>query len=196
MRFGRLVIVKSYHEKKNGVWSHLVLCDCGTEKLVRGGDMAKGTTFGCGCGRSTHGMSKSPEYKVWASMIQRCTNKKESAYSNYGGRGIKVSSEWNVFDNFLRDMGLRPDDSLTLERLDNDKGYCKDNCKWASRFDQAQNQRIRKDNRTGFVGVTLMKDRGLYVAHIQRNKKRVFLGSFKAIEDAVSARREAEILIN
>src|ERR1035437_5617054 len=84
------------------------------------------------------------EFGVWRTMIQRCTNPKNSGFQNYGGRGIKVCKRWWHFDNFLTDMGRRPSVRHTLERKKNGRGYYKSNCKWATRREQAEN---RRDNR-------------------------------------------------
>ena len=95
--FGRLTIVSAYSSKTSGRWFHKVVCSCGKSKYVAGDDMRAGKVSSCGCLRTelftTHGMSNSAEYKVWASMIQRCTNKGRAAYKNYGGRGISVCDE-------------------------------------------------------------------------------------------------------
>ena len=96
-----------------------------------------------------HGKSYTSEYATWICMKDRCKNKNNKQYKDYGGRGIDVCEEWkNSFTNFLKDMGTRPK-SMTLERVNNNGNYEKDNCKWASRSAQSANQRtlIKKKNR-------------------------------------------------
>lgn len=92
--------------------------------------------------RRTHGMTRTPEYSTWARMIRRCENKKEINYERYGGRGITVCAEWRTsFAAFLRDMGKRPSPSHSIERINNDEGYRKENCRWATRAEQCVNKR-------------------------------------------------------
>jgi hypothetical protein len=98
-----------------------------------------------------HGKSKTKIYGIWLAMRRRCEKEQNPAYKNYGGRGITVSEEWKLFDNFFRDMGEKPD-GKTLERIDNNLGYSKENCIWASRKEQARNKRNIKH--LTFNGVT------------------------------------------
>lgn len=195
-RFGRLIITKAYACKVNGIWAHESVCDCGNTKTVSGADMRKGNVASCGCLMATHGMRHVAEYNVWGSMIQRCTNKKDSGYKNYGGRGIAVSKEWLSFENFIEDMGRRPSDDLTLERVDNNKGYSADNCIWADRCTQAQNKRIRSDNKTGHMGVSIDHIQNKYMVTIQRGNKRLFLGRFTELGEAIAVRVKAEETFN
>lgn len=195
-RYGRLEIKRSYVDCRNGRWYHLMKCDCGNEKNIAGGELRKGAVNSCGCLsreiKTTHGMTHTPEYKIWGAMVQRCTNKKGTGFCNYGARGIGVCSRWLSFENFIDDMGKRPYPTATLERINNDKGYSKDNCMWASRFDQSINQRIRKDNKTGYRGVSYDEKRDIYFSKIQYKKRRYFLGYFSSLAEAVAARQAAE----
>lgn len=91
-----------------------------------------------------HGLSGSLLYKKWCGMKRRCLNKNEKSYPRYGGRGIGISPEWMFFINFQQDMEDSFKEGLSLERIDNDKGYSKENCKWITLFNQAKNKRSVK----------------------------------------------------
>lgn len=97
-------------------------------------------SFNIGEHNRTHGMSKTPTYKTWLKMRERCNNPKASQYKWYGGKGVKVCDRWQAsFENFLSDMGVRPD-GMTLDRKDNSKGYSPENCEWATHKQQTFNQ--------------------------------------------------------
>lgn len=132
-------------------------CDCGKEAIVRSKSLMSGDTKSCGCWRrdkpTTHGLAtkhglagkgsratgRDPTYVSWAGMKYRCTNRNSHAWQDYGGRGIKVCERWLDFQNFLEDMGLRPN-STSLDRIDPDGNYEPGNCRWAARRTQARNQ--------------------------------------------------------
>lgn len=126
-------------------------CDCGTEKSVRVSKLREGTSKSCGCWRNdnltTHGMTAkavrkdSHEYWIWNMVVQRCRNPMVKNWMDYGGRGITVCDSWLRFENFYADMGPRPGHGYSLERKDNDGGYHKGNCKWATRMEQNKNKR-------------------------------------------------------
>lgn len=119
-------------------------CSCGNKIVVAATDLKKGQKYCKNCapkGRPSHGLSHLPEFAIWSSMKQRCNNKNSNAYHNYGGRGISYSQRWEHFEVFLEDMGRRPTKNHTLERKNNNGNYEKDNCKWATRKEQARNYR-------------------------------------------------------
>lgn len=121
-----------------------VTCDCGNTKYVEVHRVRSGHTKSCGClagkNRATHGLTDTPTYRSWATMIQRCTNPNSPDYPRYGGRGVTVDETWLHFDAFLKDMGIRKD-GTTLDRIDNEKGYGPGNCRWSSGYIQQRNKR-------------------------------------------------------
>ena len=137
---------------------------------------------------------KHPLYKLFYGMHDRCRNPNNTHYSYYGGRGITVCERWSGaqgFSNFIADMGERPD-KYTLDRIDNNKGYQPDNCRWASRTKQIENTRTPVTNTSGMKGVHLYKKSGRWTAFIQIDRKRKHLGYFDTKEQAWSARLEAQ----
>lgn len=126
------------------------VCSCGAEHEVQAGNLSNGKSTRCRkCStargnRTTHGETKgdkvSTEYVVWHNMKRRCLDPSNERYADYGGRGITVCDRWMEFSNFLADMGRRPE-GKSLNRIDNDKNYCKENCEWATNLVQANNAR-------------------------------------------------------
>lgn len=156
--FGRLQVTGvcpldrwKIYRRRNTTYYYPVMhvrCECGGSKDVLLTSLKSGTTQSCGClnkeralaANTTHGMSKTPEYKIWEGIKLRC-NPTTSKSSNYGKRGITISEEWSSFEKFYEDMGPRPSKLYSIERLNNDKGYSKENCVWATRRQQQNNKR-------------------------------------------------------
>jgi len=129
-----------------------------------------------------HSKWNTPEYRAWHNMIQRCHNPENTGYYNYGNRGIKVCDRWRYsFKNFFEDVGAKPSPELTLERIDNDKGYEPGNVVWIDRECQANNRR-KSLNKYGHLGIFRSSNgRGWYV-----QIKGVYLGYYQTLEEAAS----------
>lgn len=137
---------------------------------------------------------KGAEYSVWCEMKSRCSNPNNNVYKHYGGRGISVCSRWNEsFEKFLQDMGRRPTPKHSIDRMDNNGNYEIDNCRWSTQDIQTRNTRTRKDNTSGHRGVTWYKGKNKWRATINANKINYSLGYFENKEDAIKARKEAEL---
>lgn len=207
MSYGRLTVISSaspYIVPKSLVkrprWN--CKCECGNLVVVNASAMrrTKNPTKSCGClqkeaialVRTTHGMGHSRLYNIYTGMITRCYNTKHNTYKNYGGRGITVCDEWRsdvaAYCTWAKTNGYR--DDLTIERIDNDKGYSPDNCKWITSHEQAFNKRVNKNNTSGAIGVSWDTTQNTWKADIMVDGIAIYLGKYKNKKDAAYARNK------
>jgi hypothetical protein len=156
----RLVIARLPNNKhQQVVWLCRCLL-CGKEQAVVTGHLTSTNhPRHCSCARKghvgmIHGDHGSPEYRTWQSMLNRCRNSSLRGWKDYGGRGLRVCERWHIYENFLADMGRRPNLNHSIERINNALGYFPGNCKWATRSEQQRNKRP-KWNGFGKCGHTL-----------------------------------------
>lgn len=205
-RIGRLLVIEQCESKNNkAMWK--CKCDCGNEKIVSGQSLRRGETKSCGCLHSEamvkanhiHGMSKTKMHKTWRGLFQRCENPTASHYERYGERGIDICKEWkgeNGFINFCKwalENGYS--DNLEIDRIDNNKGYSPDNCRWVSHIENCHNRNARKDSKTGYSGVQERIMRSGYIKYrvsIVSNGKTINLGHYETLEEAITVRKKAE----
>lgn len=206
-RFGRLVVLSfsgwKYQPSGQRKSTWVCQCDCGEQKTIIASSLVQGITKSCDClyteAITTHGLSNSPEYKVFGGIMERCNNPKAAYYHCYGELGIKIEGDWALpvpegFLNFYRDMGQRPSERHTVERVDVTRGYSKDNCIWTDDLSmQSYNQGMDKRNSSGKTGVSFDSGRNKWVAGIGYKNKSIYLGRFDTFEEAVNARECAEV---
>ena len=151
-----------------------------------------GNTKGCGCqnGGRIHGLTNNQFYVTWNNMMSRCTNLKHKSYPNYGGRGITVCEEWLDVRNFIAwcELTYPNINNYSIDRIDNYGRYSPENCRWVDKSTQVINQRIKKNNTSGFVGVSYHNGKARWVAQIMVNKIIIHLGYFNSVQEAVEAR--------
>ena len=170
--FNRLTAIKPHHKDKYGSWYWIFLCKCGKETVAKSSSVFSGHTKSCGCYHiecaikhvinlnTTHGLAHSRFYNIWSTMKARCGNKNQKNYYLYGGRGILVIKRWENFENFKSDMHesyllhveVFGESQTSLDRKNNNLGYSKENCRWATR--KEQNRNARSNHAITYQGAT------------------------------------------
>ena len=185
-RYGKLTVLER-GENRGGKPSWICRCDCGKTKEVRAASLRNGHSRSCGCeiGYHTHRGYGSRLYQIWSSMRQRCQNSAHKGYDQYGARGVRVCDEWQDFAVF-REWAIEngydenaPKWVCTLDRIDNNKGYSPDNCRWVDM--ETQNNNKRNNHQINYHGVpcslrklseiTGIKYQTLYARMTRYNKK-------------------------
>lgn len=210
-KFGKLTALYPVPDKAHRARWHCI-CDCGNEKDVLQQNLSNGHVRSCGCilsdssleriirynnsiGRESHHETKTRLYRIWIGIKSRCLVETASNYQNYGGRGIRVCDEWghsyNAFSEWAMQNGY--DDSLTIDRIDPDGDYCPANCRWVTMSVQEFNKRMSSKNTSGTTGVSYNKAMKKWIAYIRKAGKQHYLGGYDCIDDAIKARKDAEI---
>ena len=193
--FGKLTVVSpapSDTINKKTRWD--CTCVCGSECTIYTRQLKYGAIQSCGCDEiHMHGDTGSSEYYTWLNLKSRCNNPNNPEYHNYGGRGIVVSERWNIYSNFLKDMGRKPTPEHSIDREDVDGNYEPSNCRWVNTVTQARNKRIPASNVSGAKGVHWDTERNKWIAKITTAGTIKYLGRFVDVEDAKKARFEAEL---
>lgn len=198
-RYGRLLVVSESHKGRGGFYWNCI-CDCGSETTVLGTDLRRGHTKSCGCynremsevKNTKHGLNGTRISRIHQNMKARCNNPNNTHYHNYGGRGISVCEEWSSLSSFSEwAFSSGYNDSLTIDRVNNDKGYEPSNCRWISKSEQSYNKRISPNSATGYPGINMLNNK--YVAYIGFKNEKIHIGVFDNFDVAFEARRKKEM---
>lgn len=183
--------------KSDQCYKFACVCDCGNLTVVESRNF--GVTKSCGClvvekvrqMRTTHGMSSTRVHSIWKGMIARSKDTKGSRAKDYALRGISVEESWMKFENFYKDMG-DPPEGMSLDRINNNKGYSKENCRWAT-LSQQQSNRRQKNSTSGRIGVNWDKKTCSWKVRLRVNKVDIWLGRYEEYDEACRVIEESEL---
>jgi hypothetical protein len=203
--FGKLTVVGEDKGTPKGYNYWRCECECGGKSSVRSSYLRSGHTKSCGCLRSTvskelnttHGLADNRIYNVYIGMKARCYNKNSGSYPNYGGRGITVCPYWlESFENFYNDIGVDYEEGLQLDRIDNDLGYSKENCRWATPQQNQMNKGYNINASSKYKGVSWNKRSTKWLAKIKKNGKVHYIGTFTLETEAALAYNKKALELN
>lgn len=196
-KFGRLTVTGEAERLGMNRQVH-VLCECGTKKEVRVAHLTNGITQSCGClqkeiareAKYTHGDTNTRLHTIWIAMRHRCSNPNTNGYPDYGGRGIKVCTEWETYENFkIWALANGYKENLSIDRKDVNGNYEPSNCHWADATYQMRNRRkTSKETSSKYIGISWFNEKQKWAAEIQVNGTRVRLGYFTDENEAALAR--------
>lgn len=199
-KYGELVVLELTAPKESPIkW--VCKCSCGTIKSIVGSSLKRGTSKSCGCIRTkktverstTHGATKNNYkirlYRIWRGMKIRCEYPRAINYADYGGRGIKICDDWQIFNEFKTWALLNGYyDTLEIDRIDSNSNYSPNNCRWVSRTINTRNRRSAKGSTSKYVGVHFHKGVNKWVARLTLSKERIHLGNFNTELEAAQVR--------
>lgn len=202
-KYNRLTVISKPY-KVEGCRRYVadVICICGSKKTVQEYLIRKGIIKSCGCLRKentsklklSHGMSRNPTYITWINMKARCLDSNREEYFNYGGRGITYDPRWESFENFLEDMGERPE-GMTLDRVDVNGPYTKDNCRWTDKYVQSHNRRKQNKSTSQYLGVSFCRMTGKWVSKLRYEGRNIIFERFDKEVEAALAYDEASFKV-
>lgn len=190
-KWGKLT-AESFECRKHGKRYFRFICECGNEIISPISDVKNGHTKTCGKCRGTHKMSYTKIYKIWGGIKSRCCRPSCNIYYKYGGRGITMCEEWrNSPENFFKwafENGYK--EGLTIDRINSDKGYSPNNCRWATYQEQNSHLKMLKTNKSGYRGISWNKESKKWLCVISINNKSHRIGAYKTQLEAVEARNK------
>lgn len=208
-KFGRLTVLEEFkkHNGKRNVAHFKCVCVCGTVKVINAQHVKRGKIVSCGCynkervieTKTKHGMYGTRFYKCWVNILKRCNYERNSDFDHYGGRGINVCNQWDLFETFYEDMYVSylehvntfGEKNTSLIRKDVNGNYDPDNTKWATMSAQNSNRRLNKNNTSGSPGVHLLKS-GNWMVKVNGR----YLGTLNNKRNAIIARKIGEKKFN